>query len=177
MLWDNWAQHCAAKKKIKGWSYLGNFVKLSFLHAAILTPIFVGFWHCHPNISLHYRKWFYFINMTWLVWYHVQENTFQAILITDGTYSYTLFTYNCELTEWDNGVTIGYSAGGDPFDNNNPSSSEVACLNQPFSNYSNVIYLLSDASPEIPPPRMCSLQIGHSLYLPEFFPLLQRTLM
>ena len=82
----------------------------------------------------------------------LQENSFQAILITDGTYSYTIFIYDCNLTEWDNGVTIGYSAAGDPYYNNDPSSSEVACLNLPDSNYSNVIYLLSDDSPELPPP-------------------------
>ena len=82
----------------------------------------------------------------------LQENTFQAILITDGTYSYTLFTYNCALTEWDNGVTIGFSDGGEMFSTFDPSTSEVACLNQPASNFSNVIYLLSSATPEIPPP-------------------------
>lgn len=73
-------------------------------------------------------------------------------MITDGTYSYTIFIYDCNLTEWDNGVTIGFSAAGDPYANNDPSSSEVACLNLPDSNYSNVIYLLSDDNPEVPPP-------------------------
>ena len=54
--------------------------------------------------------------------------------------------------EWDNGVTIGYSDGADFFLNNIPSTSEVACLNLPVSNFSNVIYRLSSADPEIPPP-------------------------
>lgn len=93
---------------------------------------------------------------------YLQENTFQAIVITDGTYSYSLFTYNCALTEWDNGVTIGFSDGGDMYDTFNPSSSEVACLNLPASNFSNIIYLLSAANPEIPPPRM---------YIPIFYKL------
>lgn len=63
-----------------------------------------------------------------------------------------MFTYDCNLLGWDNGVTIGFTAGGEVFDNFDPSSQEVACLNQPVSNYSNVIYLLSNESPEIPPP-------------------------
>ena len=54
--------------------------------------------------------------------------------------------------EWDNGAIIGYNAAGESFDNYDPSSSEVACLNAPTSDYSNVIYLLSNESPEIPVP-------------------------
>ena len=55
--------------------------------------------------------------------------------------------------EWGTTATIGYNAAGESFANNDPSSLTVACLNQPYSNYSNVIYLLSNESPEIPPPR------------------------
>ena len=54
--------------------------------------------------------------------------------------------------EWDNGVTIGYSDGADFFFNNVPSSSEVACANVPISNFNNIIYRLSSANPELPPP-------------------------
>ena len=82
----------------------------------------------------------------------VQENTFETILITDGTYSYAIFTYQCGLMEWDNGATIGFKASGNFYENNFPSSAEVACLNSPESQYSNVIYLLSEESPEIPAP-------------------------
>ena len=82
----------------------------------------------------------------------MQENTFQAIIITNGTYSYSLFTYKCDLMEWDNGVTIGYSDGDEFFMNNVPSTREVACFNLPVSNFSNIIYRLSAANPEIPPP-------------------------
>ena len=80
------------------------------------------------------------------------QNTFQAILISDGNYSYTIFTYKCGLMDWDNGATIGFNAAGDPYAINDPSSSEVACLNYPNSNYSNLIFLLSYESPEIPVP-------------------------
>lgn len=55
--------------------------------------------------------------------------------------------------EWDNGAIIGYNAAGESFANNDPSSSAVACLNIPRTDYSNVIYLLSNESPELPVPR------------------------
>ena len=53
---------------------------------------------------------------------------------------------------WDNGATIGYSAGGDPYDNHDPSSSDIACVNSPDSDWSNVVYQISSATPEDPPP-------------------------
>lgn len=81
-----------------------------------------------------------------------QENSFQAILITDGTYSYTIFTYKCNLMGWDNGATIGFNAAGEIFANHNPSSSAVACLNSPDSDWSNVIFRLSTNSSEAPSP-------------------------
>lgn len=54
--------------------------------------------------------------------------------------------------EWDNGVTIGFNAAGGRYANNNPSSSDIACVNSPDSQWSNVIFRLSDDSPEYPPP-------------------------
>ena len=82
----------------------------------------------------------------------VFQNTFQAILVTDETYSHAVFIYKCGLMEWDNNATIGYTSNGDPFDNNNPSSREVACVNSPDSDWSNVLYQLSEASPPGKPP-------------------------
>ena len=76
-----------------------------------------------------------------------QNNTFQAILVTDETYSYAVFIYKCGLMEWDNNVTIGYTSNGDSFDNYVPSSREVACVNSPDSDWSNVLYQLSEALP------------------------------
>ena len=57
--------------------------------------------------------------------------------------------------EWDNTATIGFSAAGNPFANNDPSSSDVACLNKAYTDWSNVIYRLSIENPEIPIPRKC----------------------
>ena len=53
---------------------------------------------------------------------------------------------------WDNGATIGFKGSGDFYATNDPSTSDVACLNYPASNYSNVIFLLSNISAEIPMP-------------------------
>lgn len=85
--------------------------------------------------------------------YCFKQNTFQAILITDETQSYVVFTYMCGLMEWENTATIGYTANGDSFDNHDPSSDEIACVNSPDSDWSNVIYLLSedDAEANQPP--------------------------
>ena len=86
----------------------------------------------------------------------LQENTFQAIVASDGISTYTIFTYKCGLMEWDNIATIGFSAAGNPFINHDPSSSDVACVNSPDSNWSNVVNLLSNNNPEIPPPGKVS---------------------
>lgn len=61
--------------------------------------------------------------------------------------SYAIFTYECGLLQWDNGATIGYNAGPEHFDNHDPSSSDVACVNHPASNISNVFYTLHEAEP------------------------------
>ena len=54
--------------------------------------------------------------------------------------------------EWDNGATIGFNSAEGDYANNDPSSSEVACLNSPDSVWSNVIFRLSSANPEFPAP-------------------------
>lgn len=63
-------------------------------------------------------------------------------------YSYTIFTYKCGLIEWATVATIGYNAGGDTYDNHDSSSSDVACVNSPDSEWNNVVYLLSEDNPE-----------------------------
>lgn len=53
-----------------------------------------------------------------------QTNTFQAMVLTDGSQSYTIFTYNCTDLEWEktNSLVIadcsfiGYYAGRNFFD-------------------------------------------------------------
>ena len=62
-----------------------------------------------------------------------------------------MFTYMCGLMDWDDTATIGYSAGSDPFFNHDPSSSDIACVNSPNSDWSNVLYQISDADSEDTP--------------------------
>ena len=73
-------------------------------------------------------------------------------MITDGVYSYTVFTYKCGLMEWDTGATIGFNAANGRYANNDPSSSDIACENIADSQWSNVIFRLSDDNPEYPVP-------------------------
>ncbi len=91
----------------------------------------------------------------------MQVNTFQAILITDGTASYTVFTYRCGSMGWSfNGATIGYNAAGDYFENHPNTGSfvshEIACLNRPGSEWFNVVYNISVDTPGTlaPPPTV-----------------------
>lgn len=73
-----------------------------------------------------------------------QTNTFQAILITNGTKSYAVFTYMCNLIEWSDAATIGFDAGGEFYANHPLSgqfvSNAIDCVHQPDSVWNNVIY-------------------------------------
>lgn len=113
------------------------------------TWMMVVFWdRVHPFfgssnpevIRLHY-----FMSYTNTIYMHLQENTFQAVLITNGVDSFSVFTYNCGLIEWDNGGanTVGFSAAGQVYANEDPSGADLACINGNASEWSNVIYTLS----------------------------------
>ena len=74
-------------------------------------------------------------------------------MITDGNYTYSIFTYYCGLLEWGTSATVGYNAAEDGFNNYDPSSMDIACLNAPLiSNWSNVVYRLSTDSNEFDVP-------------------------
>lgn len=79
----------------------------------------------------------------------LQPNTFQVIVTTDGTSTYSIFTYKCGDLNWTGPLyaTIGYSIDGNLF-NSHPLSgtaavNDIACLNQPQSVWSNVVSKLS----------------------------------
>ena len=72
-----------------------------------------------------------------------QGNTFQAILITDGSKSYAVYSYRCGDLTWSDPATIGFNA---PQENSNnhflsglPIVDEIACLQQE-SVWKNLIY-------------------------------------
>lgn len=46
-------------------------------------------------------------------------------------------------------MTIGFNAAGDPYDNYDPSSSDIACENDPGSDWNNVLYILSENDPRL----------------------------
>ncbi len=77
----------------------------------------------------------------------LQENTFQGVLVTDGSVSYAVFIYNCDQMDWGGGATIGYHADGDFYKNHaltgSESANEIACTNSPDSPWSNVVYRLT----------------------------------
>ena len=82
-------------------------------------------------------------------------NTFQGVLITDGSNSYAVFLYYCPSMEWSGNAVIGWQASSSRYRNHplsgNSDASEVACLN-PDSSYNTVIFQLNS--------------VGKSLYTP-----------
>ena len=75
----------------------------------------------------------------------LQENSYQAVLLTDGTQSYTVLTYKCGELNWGTSSTsIGFSAGPSLYANHPLSRRSnvrsIACLNSPESSWSNVVY-------------------------------------
>lgn len=74
----------------------------------------------------------------------MQNNTYQAILITNGTKSYAVFTYKCGELEFSDVAVIGYSAPLGPYKNHPLSDTDItadtiACVHQD-SVWNNVIY-------------------------------------
>ena len=64
-------------------------------------------------------------------------NTYQAVIVTDGVYSSTLFTYTCGDLEWsttgNKPAVVGYNAGGTYFENHRSSGfdtvgNDVSCV-------------------------------------------------
>lgn len=88
---------------------------------------------------MHARVYFTFCDI-------VQENTFQALIITNGTSSYVVYTYNCDLMGWsgfNTYATIGYNLNGD-YENHYVSGTSaantIACLGSSMSKWNNLVY-------------------------------------
>ena len=70
------------------------------------------------------------------------------MIASQGSTSYAIFTYKCDLLQWTrNSGAIGYSAGHDNFANHPLSRTsrvkDIDCLNYPSSVWSNVVYNLN----------------------------------
>ena len=78
-----------------------------------------------------------------------QRNTFQAIIVTDGSArSYAVFTYRCGSMQWSGEpATIGFNADGGLFENHPLSetlnSRDIACQRFPETVWNNVVYQLA----------------------------------
>ena len=72
-------------------------------------------------------------------------NTFQGILITDGSSSYAVFIYECGSMEWGGGV-IGWQKGSSQYNSHYLSgrsdSNDVGCLYS--KTYSAVVFKIDD---------------------------------
>lgn len=62
-----------------------------------------------------------------------QTNSYQGIVITNGTDSFAIFTYQCGAMTWSGNATIGFNAGGSHFENHplsgTSSAKSIACMN------------------------------------------------
>ena len=70
------------------------------------------------------------------------------VLTSSDVVSYAIFTYKCGSLNWRNHrASIGFSASEEFFENHPLSRSDdvndIACLNEPHSQWSNVIYKLT----------------------------------
>ena len=81
-----------------------------------------------------------------------QRNTFQGIVITNGSASYTVFTYECGSIEWSGtrgfgNAAIGFKADDGYYQEHPLSGTDeddtIDCLNIPTTVWSNVVYKLS----------------------------------
>ena len=78
------------------------------------------------------------------------SNTFQAVMVTDGNTSFTLFIYQCGDLQWPgfHSATVGFSAGSEFASNHwlsgNPNITSIACLNTPDNQSYTLIYTLTE---------------------------------
>lgn len=93
----------------------------------------------------------------------MQTNTYQALIISNGLETFTVFTYNCDLLNWIGSglstyASIGFSVQGQAGDFSNfenfvlsktPTVGSVACSNVPFNiSYANIVYRVGVAGSE-----------------------------
>lgn len=94
----------------------------------------------------------------------LQSNTFQGILITNGTQSYSIFTYVCDMMEWSDESTIGFNVGTIHSElhplSGTLQASAIDCVHQRNgSNINNVVFdlvtgELMEGTPPPPPPSL-----------------------
>lgn len=82
-----------------------------------------------------------------------QVNSYQAIVITNGTESFAVFTYQCGAMAWHGSATIGFNSGGAFFENHPLSgtrnANSIACENSKLAVWTNVVYKLTPRGMEL----------------------------
>ena len=97
------------------------------------------------------------------VFLHMQTNTFQGVVITDGSQSYAVFIYKCGLLQWSGldrfyrHAVIGYNMKGQFM--NHPFSgfgvaTNVACVNSPETSWTTLLYDIGEIRDELQLSRM-----------------------
>ena len=85
------------------------------------------------------------------IFVQTKSNTFQAVLATDGIRFYAIYTYKCGELNWAHSHTGGYAVIGVDFSpylfaehplSRKPNVTEIACINNDTSVWSNVVYTL-----------------------------------
>ena len=80
----------------------------------------------------------------------IQTNSHQGIVITDGTDSFAVFTYQCGAMTWSGNATIGFNAGGSQFENHPLSGSSmtqsIGCMNYNSTVWTNLLFKLTPNS-------------------------------
>ena len=72
------------------------------------------------------------------------QNTFQLTVITNDVTTFAIFTYLCGDLDTTRTATVGFDASGVHYDNFEfPNNDNLACSNQPLSDFSNIVYKLS----------------------------------
>ena len=100
---------------------------------------------------------------------HALQGTFQAILVTDGSKSFAVFTYRCGYLEWTTPATIGLNAPTDlyythPLTGTIASPDEIACVHVD-SEWNNVVIDMEPNPIILPITPEPSIYIGKVLHL------------
>lgn len=85
-----------------------------------------------------------------MIFFLLQKNTYQGIVVTDGMTSYSLYTYQCNEMQWSGywrHATVGHNAAGEHYRNHPltgyPQVKEIGCKGPHSSDINNVLYKLS----------------------------------
>ena len=114
----------------------------------------------------------------------LQKNTFEAIIVSNGSDTYAIYTYNCELLTNPGTyrkAVIGYNMGGLTLENNVFSGSSmahrVACQHLPKYDWFNLVYKLNTGKDEkLEAMKECRTlvavdEIDYNKYLIEYYEL------